>query len=196
MKRISPDELEEMRSRGYDSGLLEEAAESIERGKVADELIAEIIEAFQGVTLGDGVGLWEGQGLDDYEDAATCAKYRQKDEKDDWLAIPSDDLFRCNSSLSFFDAKGMRFHLPAYLISALRGEDDDWAIFHLTHLDEHGRSKFIKLSPRQREVVRKYLLFMRDDVDCLFDRPNIDKALKTYWLAGEQPESEAKQDAQ
>jgi len=29
---------------------------------------------------------------------------------------------RCNSSLSFFNADGMRFHLPAFLIAELKGE--------------------------------------------------------------------------
>ena len=53
-----------------------------------------------------------GQGLDDdYEDAATCEALRLTDEKDDWSKIAVADLNQCYSSLSFFDAEGMRFHL-------------------------------------------------------------------------------------
>ena len=51
----------------------------------AERRVAELVHsAFDGVTLGDGVGLFEGQGLDDYADAATRARYRAKDEKEDW----------------------------------------------------------------------------------------------------------------
>ena len=60
--------------------------------------------AFQGVTLGDGVGLRQGQGLDDYADERTLASHRVQDEKHDWSAIPVADLDRCYSSLSFFDS--------------------------------------------------------------------------------------------
>jgi len=182
MKRITPDELAEMLARGYDRVLLEQANEAVERGKLADELITTISTAFRGVTLGDGVGLQQAQGLDDYEDEETCAAYREGDEKEEWQAISSDELFRCNSSLSFFDAEGMRFHLPAYLVSALRGEDD-WATSHLTQLDAHGRSYFSALSPSQRLAVREYLLLVREDEDHQFDRAEIDQALDSYWSA-------------
>jgi hypothetical protein len=92
--------------------------------------------------------------------------------------------------LSFFDAEGTRFHLPAYLICALR-EDDDWVTFHLTHLDAHGRSCFSALPPIQRQVVREFLLFVREDEDHQFDRLKIDKALETFWTADSQSEPNA-----
>jgi hypothetical protein len=55
----------------------------------------------------------QAQAIDDYEDEATCGRHLQDDEKEDWSRIPIEGLNRCNSSLSFFDAEGMRFHLPA-----------------------------------------------------------------------------------
>jgi hypothetical protein len=79
------------------------------------EVASHIREAFHGVTLGNGIGLLEGQGLDDYEDEATRKAYRERDEKHDWERIPVEALNRCQSSLSFFDAEGMRFHLPAFI---------------------------------------------------------------------------------
>jgi hypothetical protein len=48
------------------------------------EVSSHIREAFHGVTLGKGIGLLEGQGLDDYEDEATRKAYRERDEKHDW----------------------------------------------------------------------------------------------------------------
>ena len=96
--------------------------------------VADLIRAaFSGVTLGDGVGLCEAQGLDDYEDDATLAKLRRRDETQDWLRISVEDLNRCYSSLSFFDAEGMRFHIPAFLIADLEGTFNQEVIFTLCY---------------------------------------------------------------
>lgn len=84
-----------------------------------NHLIKQIKKAFKGVKLEDGVGLWESQGLDDYLTVQECKKLRRKDEKEDWNKIPLIDLYTCSSSLSFFDAKGMRFHMPIFLLFAL-----------------------------------------------------------------------------
>lgn len=183
MRRVLESEIGEMRERGYDRATIREAEEALERGNIADELIATISEAFRGVTLGDGVGLRQAQGLDDNEDNETCAVYRERDEKDDWRAISSDDLNGCNSSLSFFDAEGMRFHLPAYMTAELRGEYGFGMSFCLTHLDPHGRTYFTVLSEVQRQAVREFLLILRDDPDYQFDREEIDQALESYWTA-------------
>ena len=84
-----------------------------------EELIQKIILAFKDLKLEDGIGLWEGQGLDDYATPEECKKLREKDEKDNCQQIPVVDLYKCSSSLSFFDAKGMRFHLAPFLLSSL-----------------------------------------------------------------------------
>jgi hypothetical protein len=43
------------------------------RERNPQEIAALIEDAFSNVTLGDGIGLREAQGLDDYADAETCA---------------------------------------------------------------------------------------------------------------------------
>lgn len=150
-----------------------------------DRVLELVRSAFRGVTLGNGVGLRQGQGLDDYADERTLASYRAQDEKNDWSAIPVADLDRCYSSLSFFDAEGMRFHLPAYLVAdledSLKTAD---VLFHLAYTD-HGR--FDTLSPAQREAVRQFLLLRLSDSRREFDHPTIEAALANYWTA--QPES-------
>jgi hypothetical protein len=80
-------------------------------------LIAEVSAAFADVRLGSGVGLFEAQGLDDYAADEERKALRERDEKEDWTLLRAVDLNRANSSFSFFDAAGMRFHLPAYLIA-------------------------------------------------------------------------------
>ncbi|WP_025663128.1 DUF6714 family protein [Aquimarina megaterium] len=82
-------------------------------------LIQEISEAFKEVKLEDGIGLWEAQGHDDRVSDLECKKLRAKDEKEDWNNIPLIHLYQCSSSLTFFDAKGMRFHTPMFLLYAI-----------------------------------------------------------------------------
>ena len=157
------------------------------------EKIAQIInEAFAGVTLGDGVGLWWGQVLDDWSMPASIANYRAKhestEERLDWRRIPAEDLNYCASSLSFFNAAGMRFHLPAFMLAELRGEFNQTVIYPLTgvcndeKLSGFCKKKFTMLDAKQRMAVREFLLHVKDDPNYEFDRPHIEKALQEYWV--------------
>jgi hypothetical protein len=181
-KYPSPDEIAEMRASGYDPTTIAEAEQLLSRRDEAEKVVETIEDSFVGVKLGGGVGLQHGQGLDDYADAATCATYRESDEKDDWGRISTEMLNRCNSSLSFFDAEGMRFHLPAFLIADLRGDYRMGMAFRLTHSWENFEMQFSLLSSNQRRAVRSYLLHIVDDPDYQFDRPSILRALDDYWI--------------
>lgn len=180
MKYPSLDDIEEMRRRGYDTSVIEQQQVLYQRGRLAEAIKERIRRAFAGVRLGSGVGLWEAQGIDDYADAATCAAYRAKDEKDDWSLIAVADLNRCYSSPSFFDAAGMRFHLPAFLIADLDGKYDQGMIFQLTQTSRL-ESQYELLDPVQRDAVRSYLAFMENDPDQAWDREHIQRALTGYW---------------
>src|SRR5688572_8588702 len=171
-------DVDEMVARGYDSSVVAEARELAARGQVVEHLKAAIRKAFAGVTLGDGVGLEEAQAIDDYKSATVRAACRAKDEKHDWTAIDVEDLDRCNSSLSFFDAEGMRFHLPAYMIAELEcryGFDLAASIAYSASDDE----RYSLLDEAQRAVVRDFLRFVRDEPD--YDRASIQLALTNYW---------------
>jgi hypothetical protein len=140
--------------------------------------------AFRNVVLGDGVGLWQGQGLDDYADSRTLESYRAQDEKSDWSAISVEQLDRCYSSLSFFDAEGMRFHLPSYLSADLQGElRTADVLFTLTCFEYLGTSRFENLNAAQRNAVREFLLLRLSDSDYEFSHPMIECALRDYWKA-------------
>ncbi len=125
---------------------------------VNEELCQQIREAFAGVTLGEGIGLTEAQGIDDYEDKATCARLREADEKEDWSRLSAEEVNRCYSSLSFFDAEGMRFHLPAFLIADIHGLFDFDLPARLGPLNSHKAPQLALLSDAQRKVIRLYLL--------------------------------------
>jgi Na+-transporting methylmalonyl-CoA/oxaloacetate decarboxylase gamma subunit len=155
-------------------------AEIQQRNDRKEKVIARIRESFRGVTLCNGVGLHEGEKLD-YSDRSMLKTTREKDEKDDWERISVANLNDCTDAMAFFDAEGMRFHLPAYLIADLRGALTRDIDFFLPDLDDDKKSKLDTLSKEQRAAVREYLLCTRDMIWNESLRLKIDKALADYW---------------
>jgi hypothetical protein len=132
-----------------------------------ESLIAEIKSSFQNVKLEDGIGLWEGQGLDDYADESEILKLRLRDERNNWDTISYEDLAYAQSSLSFFDAKGMRFCLPKFLIFDLledeifqeKGISAPDVVFILGHNlnEEYQKNRFSLFDRPQIETIIHYL---------------------------------------
>jgi len=134
-----------------------------------EDLIINIRTAFNGVKLEDGIGLWEGQGIDDYASESKILELRKKDERNNWDAISYQDLQSCQSSLSFFDAKGMRFCLPKYLIFDLL--DDQFyekeglvppdLVFTLGHKldEEYQKVRYSLLDNLQIQCIIDYLKY-------------------------------------
>lgn len=145
-----------------------------------EDVLTEVRSAFSSVSLGNGIGLWEAQAIDDHETKKVQKKNREKDEKDDWSLLGFDDLQRCHSSLSFFDADGMRFHLPAFIIASINSTVDD-PIFHLTQLDDYAKSKLTTLNQAQRKAIVTYLNWCLEQEEYEFEHPAIRKALSEYW---------------
>ena len=114
------------------------------------QLIGEIYKAFERVTLEDGVGLWEANALDFQLQGDEYKKLKAKDERCDWQIIPILWLYECSSSLSFFDPKGVRFHLGLYLLFALDIFMDEEDTFH--------EDKEFNLSPPELEFALTYKL--------------------------------------
>lgn len=178
MKYYSEEEIVQMKQNGFESITIDKALKIQYR---ADMLISEICESFKSVKLEEGIGLNEAQGIDDYKDKASCEELREKDEKEDWSKIPVNELNRCYSSLSFFDQKGMRFHLPAFMITDIKDQYQYGLAFELTHLNEYSENQYSGLSPQERTVVKKFLEYMSEDEEYSFEWPNIQRALEGYW---------------
>lgn len=144
------------------------------------DVVCSIENAFSSVTLGNGIGLLEAQAIDDRCSKLEQARARLKDEQMDWRAIQHDTLRACHSSLSFFDADGMRFHLPAFILASLSGISDD-PIFQLTHLNAYAKSRFTTLNAEQKKAIIVYLEWALEQPAYLYDYDIIKKALNTYW---------------
>ncbi|MBL8300860.1 MAG: hypothetical protein JNN30_21170 [Rhodanobacteraceae bacterium] len=177
MKYPSPDDIAEMQSRGFDISMIRDADEKSKRWYRGKQVIDRLRVAFAGVTLGDGVGLYQAQGLDDYAGQEELDRLRLNDEKHDWSRIPAAALNECHSSLRFFDPEGMRFHMPAFLIADISGDFHHGVDYHLCNPGD----RFSLLSPQQREAVRQFMLYIAEEGDCEFSRPHILRALDEYW---------------
>lgn len=149
----------------------------------AEERVAHLVRAaFAGVTLGRGIGLWEAQGIDEYANHRKVEAYRSRDEKDDWSSISAADLDYCNSSPCFFDAEGMRFHLPAYILADLEGKTKTAnVLFHLTYQRGECAGRYELLSLEQRAAVREFLLLRLADPLRKFEHRSIERALQGFW---------------
>ncbi|MFN3167983.1 MAG: DUF6714 family protein [Phycisphaeraceae bacterium] len=138
-----------------------------------------IHDAFDGVRLGNGVGLWEGQAIDDYTTGALRQQARDRDEKAIWSTITADDLNRCASSLSFTDAEGMRFLLPAYMLLEVNGLDETGSlIFHLT---KNCGDTFSALDQAQRDAVYDFLRWCSHQPIYEYERDDMLKAMDQFW---------------
>jgi len=138
-----------------------------------EELITEIRTTFKDVKLEDGVGLWEGQGLDDYADKHTIFELRKKDERNNWDNISYKELADCQSSLSFFDAKGMRFCLPKFLIFDILEKElykkqglliTSDVMFHLGYELRESQKVFSLFNNRQIQCVIHYLEYKMEEL--------------------------------
>jgi len=171
-----------------------------------EKLIQKIRNAFEDVKLEDGIGLWEAQGLDDYKTPGECKKLREKDETEDWNLVSLSGFYQCYSSPSFFDAKGMRFHLPIMLLQALdvfEAEEENLlgvapdVEFHLTsmviYLDDDSKNakrmmeyqemRFSLLDKSQIECVVSFLEYRMKEMEDHkndYNYPEMEKAVE-FW---------------
>lgn len=136
-----------------------------------EQLLQQIEQAFKGVVLGNGVSLHQTIAIDMYEGLEAQATRREPDEKLDWKKLIDDpELVEVNGigGLSFFDAEGLRFHLPAYLsLAILSCECQDFPdvignlLFQLTYPYEYNKDRFAILNEEQRHCVCDVLRFLQ-----------------------------------
>lgn len=134
--RITNDYIDELRVQTRDQSLIDAYARWVSQGDKLDSLIRDIEVAFTGSTLGNGTGLLEANGLDDYAAKDELAELRSRDEHNDWRCIDVEMLNRCYTAPSFMNARGFVFHLPAFLIAEL---NDNFGYGFIDHLIDANR---------------------------------------------------------
>jgi hypothetical protein len=154
-------------------------------------LLDVIDRAFEGVELGHGVSLHEAEVIDGYGTPEQREAARTPDEKRDWWNLINDpELSRiCGweiSGLSFFDAAGLRFHLPACLSQVIKDPESEESediresvLFHLTDLNRYQKERFAILNGGQRQCVLEVLMFLREKIDD--EQGAVEQAITHYW---------------
>jgi hypothetical protein len=146
-----------------------------------ENLIAEITAAFENVELDGGIGLTEADAMDSYKDDKFLAECRVKDEKHSWQLIPIHELNKHHNGLSYFDAKGMRFHLPAFMIAIIKNEYHFDIPYALTDISGNSNHLFTLFSNKQKQAVKLFLEYLLENRDYEFDQPNIETVIESYW---------------
>lgn len=122
MYNVTPSFVERLKSEGYDIWTISLWENWLSRMSDFKAIVKNIKIAFEDVMLGDGIGLLEANGLDDYADESRLVELRTLDERRRWQDISSDQLNQHYCSFGYCDAKGGLFLLPAYLLCELRDE--------------------------------------------------------------------------
>ena len=141
-----------------------------------EELKEKIRKAFHGVELGDGVGLWEANADEDYCGNFNPSEYKEKDERRDWTVLSAETLISFQSTPFFFDADGMRFHLPAFLLADIDDLLDRRIVYHLIR-----KQNFETLDKAQRQAVADFLRWCLTQNLYEDDWSDIEAALKLFW---------------
>jgi hypothetical protein len=131
----------------------------------SEELLIQIREAFHGIELGDGVSLHQALVIDDYGTDEEQQAARAQDEHHDWqkiLALPSIYSIVSNA-ISFFDAPGMRFHLPVCL-TLLVNQPEEYVSL-LSSLSPLHYEAHQLLTEEQRQCVRDVRAYVVSHVD-------------------------------
>ena len=121
--------------------------------------------AFAGVNLGDGIGLLEADGIDDYAVEAELANRRSRDERADWRRISVEMLNECYTAPSFMDARGFIFHLPAFLLAELNDRFNHGFIYRLFDANMLRNDWIRLLNVSQRDAIASVLALVRQHPD-------------------------------
>ena len=144
--------------------------------------------AFRGVVLGRGVSLRQAQIADCYGDDLqdqSFAHLPPEEPKDDWTRVQvRDDNSDC---IAHLDAEGMRYYLPALMLSVLADYEAGSmrVIGTISALDPrgaHGDRRLEMLNDEQRQAVACFLKALPKLVE-LSDRDAkvVSRSLSAYW---------------
>lgn len=144
--------------------------------------IERIERAFTDVRLESGVSIREADVVDDYGTTEQRQSARAGDEKNDWRRIPEDLIAHYYWCLPYFDARAMRFYLPAYMIYALKHcTDADMTVEFMFSALQKDSPLFNFFTPPQKAAVRRFLRYMiRHSVFSKEAR----RALDEVWMKG------------
>ena len=144
--------------------------------------------AFRGVVLGGGVSLRQAQIADCYGDDVQDESFEHlppEEPKDDWTRVQvRDDNSDC---IAHLDAEGLRYYLPALMLSVLAYYDAGSmrVIGTISALDPrgaHGDRRLEILNVEQRQAIACFLKALPELVTLSHrDAKVVSRSLAAYW---------------
>jgi hypothetical protein len=145
------------------------------------DLEVRINSAFDGVVLGEGVGIIEAYERDTFCDPEKLKLAREKDERKSWRVISENDLFRYRNALYFTDAEGFRFMMPAFMLADLSCLLGKFTLIHLSLVKDDSYDRYSMLNATQLATIIDFLELYREDPHSKFHHEAIDQSLAVFW---------------
>lgn len=166
----------------------------------AEQLIAEIEAAFDGVRLGGGATLHEAVAFEgtDYATPEKRQRVRALDPQTRWQDIPDSSLEQCEHFFAV-DEEGFRFHLPAYMRWLLRHPrglpryagggllNQLWLSGHKPKDRLRAEQDFDKFTPVQKRLIARFLEFMALESADPYITDLARQVWESYWFKFAEP---------
>lgn len=144
----------------------------------AESLSKSIRKEFAGVPFPSHCGLHAAMAKDDWvDDEGTLREItRREDYIGEWWNVPRAHLLQCMMALSYLDAPGMAFYLPAYMTAVLEEPEkfdepglrsSSWQVIHTMlpndedpELERYFFGQFSKFSGAMKRICREFLVYV------------------------------------
>lgn len=104
-----------------------------------------------------------------------------------WKDIPRDILQYHQHDLAFFSVAGLHYYFPTYMFAALEDFADipQFAVFDVDpdegELRDYWLGRHDSFTPAQKNAVRSWLEYLRDEMPGATSVKHVNEALNKYW---------------
>ena len=180
MFNIDAEFIEQLKDDGYDLWTISQWENWLQQLPQMPDVVKQIDNAFDDVKLGDGIGIYEANGLDDYAGDIELARLRKLDERNDWRKLDSELLNQYYSTPSFFDSRGFIFHLPAFLLAELDDKHEYGFIDRIVEKRPPSGSWIDLLTSQQADALVSVLSLVKQHPDYDNDAKKFDHAIERF----------------
>lgn len=180
MFNIDTEFVERLKDDGYDLWTISQWESWLQLLPRMPDAVQQIHDAFDDVKLGNGIGIHEANGLDDYAGDIELARLRQLDEQNDWRKLDAELLNQYHSTPSFFDPRGFVFHLPAFLLAELDDKHEFGFIDRIVEKRPPSKSWIDLLTGQQADALVTVLSLVKQHPDYYNDAKKFNHAIERF----------------
>jgi hypothetical protein len=153
-----------------------------------ERLEDEIRAAFAGAELGSGISLRQAQVIDRYGEGVSDTEFEALPKGEitsDWSKVPLEELE--GDCVAHLDAEGLRYYLPALMLSVLSHYDAGsrrviGTISALDSRDAHNQRRFALFTEPQRRAIAAFLSALPNVVVLWDEHAKVaSRSLQAYW---------------